>query len=419
MPLPLIVGLGVVSLSGFLGTAGTVSAIEKTNKCTAVQRSADDILRRANENMEYYRTSTKSHLEALGKTKLTIAADELKDFVDIFSKLKNVELLRIEGFDELDKIVLQKDFLMEMRSTATKAVDVFKTGLAGVGAGALIGWGVYGGVSTFAVTGGGAAIGALSGAAATNATLAWIGGGTLAAGGFGVAGGTVLLGGLIAAPALALMSGIASIAAGKRLDDAYSNRAEAEMVAEQVNKSGMELHHICSVAVLIKKNLKLLERRLNASNNLIAEIVLQKTEWNQLTIEEKHDVALAYKYAALIKSLIDMPLLGENGLLTKEAQKMYSDHKKKVSTVSATGAKITEADINDWKKKNVCQPDEAMCIIDPLAKTDLLKSVQLPAMPAECYVVIASVHKATGEIVCYSIVDRKAVDLSGVKIKNN
>jgi len=34
----------------------------------------------------------------------------------------------------------------------------------------------------------------LSGAAATKATLAWLGGGTLAAGGFGIAGGAVVLG---------------------------------------------------------------------------------------------------------------------------------------------------------------------------------------------------------------------------------
>ena len=39
----------------------------------------------------------------------------------------------------------------------------------------------------------GTAISTLSGAAATKATLAWLGGGTLAAGGLGVAGGAVVL----------------------------------------------------------------------------------------------------------------------------------------------------------------------------------------------------------------------------------
>jgi len=46
----------------------------------------------------------------------------------------------------------------------------------------------------------GAAISGLSGAAATNATLAWFGGGALAAGGTGMAGGAAVLGGLFAIP---------------------------------------------------------------------------------------------------------------------------------------------------------------------------------------------------------------------------
>ncbi len=40
----------------------------------------------------------------------------------------------------------------------------------------------------------GTAISALSGAAATKATIAWLGGGALAAGGLGIAGGTAVLG---------------------------------------------------------------------------------------------------------------------------------------------------------------------------------------------------------------------------------
>lgn len=46
----------------------------------------------------------------------------------------------------------------------------------------------------------GAAITGLSGVAATNATLAWFGGGALAAGGAGMAGGAAVLGGLFAIP---------------------------------------------------------------------------------------------------------------------------------------------------------------------------------------------------------------------------
>ena len=46
----------------------------------------------------------------------------------------------------------------------------------------------------------GTAIAGLSGVAATNATLAWFGGGAIAAGGSGMAGGMMVLGGIIAEP---------------------------------------------------------------------------------------------------------------------------------------------------------------------------------------------------------------------------
>ena len=48
-------------------------------------------------------------------------------------------------------------------------------------------------VSTFAVASTGTAISSLSGIAASNATLAWLGGGSIAAGGFGMTGGLVVL----------------------------------------------------------------------------------------------------------------------------------------------------------------------------------------------------------------------------------
>lgn len=54
----------------------------------------------------------------------------------------------------------------------------------------------------------GTAIGGLSGVAATNATLAWLGGGSLAAGGGGMALGSMVLGGIIAGPALLIAGGI-------------------------------------------------------------------------------------------------------------------------------------------------------------------------------------------------------------------
>jgi len=72
----------------------------------------------------------------------------------------------------------------------------------GAAAGATAAAAAYGATAAFASASTGAAISTLSGAAATSATLAALGGGSLATGGMGMAAGTMLLSGLIAAPIL-------------------------------------------------------------------------------------------------------------------------------------------------------------------------------------------------------------------------
>ena len=80
----------------------------------------------------------------------------------------------------------------------------------GIGAGTVAGgslavgsWALVGALGSAST---GAAISGLSGVAATNATLAWFGGGALAAGGAGVSGGMAVLGGIVAVPLVAIAS---------------------------------------------------------------------------------------------------------------------------------------------------------------------------------------------------------------------
>lgn len=76
-------------------------------------------------------------------------------------------------------------------------------GMAGIGGGALGAAGVMGAAFVFGTAGSGAAVSTLSGAAATNAALAWLGGGTLAAGGGGMAMGSIVVTGGAAVFAIA------------------------------------------------------------------------------------------------------------------------------------------------------------------------------------------------------------------------
>jgi hypothetical protein len=110
----------------------------------------------------------------------------------------------------------------------------------------------------------GAAISGLSGAAAWNATLAWLGGGSLAAGGGGMALGSIVLGGITVGPAV-LIGGFVLAGEGEkaltkaRQYEAEANTAIAKIAAakdfmQQVQRRIRELRHLVdsvnSLAVL-------------------------------------------------------------------------------------------------------------------------------------------------------------------------
>jgi len=76
--------------------------------------------------------------------------------------------------------------------------------VAGAGVGGAAAFGAFAAAATWGTASTGTLISTLSGVAATNATLAALGGGALAAGGAGIFGGTMVLAGIVAAPALIL-----------------------------------------------------------------------------------------------------------------------------------------------------------------------------------------------------------------------
>jgi len=90
-------------------------------------------------------------------------------------------------------------------------------------------------VATSATASTGAAIGSLTGAAATSATLAWLGGGSLAAGGLGVAGGALVLASIVTLPALIAVGGVLAY-------QGHKMRAQAATDAERLDQALDSLH---------------------------------------------------------------------------------------------------------------------------------------------------------------------------------
>ncbi|MEL3908307.1 MAG: hypothetical protein P1P64_04760 [Treponemataceae bacterium] len=118
-----------------------------------------------------------------------------------------------------------------------QAINATKGVATGVST-ALGAWALAGTIGTAST---GTAIASLSGVAATKATLAWLGGGSLAAGGGGMAAGTALLGGLVAVPALAVMGLFSHLSANKKIKEIKKEENKLLEYIEAVEKNILAL----------------------------------------------------------------------------------------------------------------------------------------------------------------------------------
>lgn len=329
MAIPIIFG-GIAAVTGVVGAAKGVKGALDTKEANEVQQRAERRLKIAQSKVEKSKAETNKAIQSLGEEKLHVCANQVNEFVDVYSKIKNVQLTDSLGIDELKKLNITDGNVREMKETALSAIGVLGSGVTGIGAGVLLGWGTYGGVMALGTASTGAAIGGLSGVAATNATLAWLGGGALAAGGGGMALGTVVLGGIIAGPALLVAGGLFGSKAKEKLNNAYSNLAEVRKIEAEIDTACAELKVVADVSMQINGLLKKLGEVSMKANYQMKQVVLNGTDWKKYTDDEKKTVVVAMKAVQAVKAVVDTPLLTEDGVITKEVNLILNnqDYKK-------------------------------------------------------------------------------------------
>lgn len=319
MALPLLF-IGVAAATGTFGVGSTIKAGFDANTAKNVNQNANEIVQSATDWVNAQRLACGRSLAQLGEEKLFVLNSTVTEFLDCFQKIKNVDFKETEGLDELKKMHLDEHEFVEMRSLVNFAGSLAGGAVAGTAGGALAAFGAYGAAQALAFASTGTAISALSGAAATNATLAFFGGGSLAAGGLGMAGGTAVLGGLVAGPALMVMGLVAGNAAKKNLEQAYTNRAEAVQIAAELEKAGLQCETIRRRTYLFYNLLARLDTYFLPLIYRMEEIVEQEGDnYRNYKSESKKVIASCASVAVSVKSVLDTPLLTDDGLLTGES----------------------------------------------------------------------------------------------------
>jgi hypothetical protein len=216
-------------------------------------------------------------------------------------KYEKLKAIRVNWKQQAEKIEL------EYQKAEVKAAG---QGAAGVGAGvAVVALGptaAMGIATTFGVASTGTAISALSGAAATNAALAWLGGGALAAGGGGMAAGSAFL--ALAGPVGWTIAGISVMASGLMFFKTKSDKERLENVYTLISNRDIKSYEL-AIVELSERITRIIDES-GKLNEAIAKIETFGTDYAQMTEEQQYELGAYVNLMEASTMLLVNPILG-------------------------------------------------------------------------------------------------------------
>ena len=328
---------------------GLLEPITHKEEIESLLNEAQSMYDNAKNKFESQKKQTTKRLENLGKVKVNAWTEGMDSFVTAFGTFKNVEMdRRIDSnMDFIGSDEEPKQMLMNIQNASMTANEVAKAGFAALGTGALVGIASYGGAMMFGTASTGTAIAALSGAAKTNATLAWFGGGAKAAGGLGMAGGKLILAGVIVAVAAV----IAGAKGKEKLAEAKKIHAEAEEAVSQMNimTTGMEGiakmsdNYSSFIKKLNKKFAPFLQEleRIKNSHPVDADGMI---DFDSLSIVEQKTLHVSWLMAQVYYHVLSTPILNSKGEVSSEAREALSASTKGLKQIKKDTYKMVDED---------------------------------------------------------------------------
>ncbi len=310
-----ILGL-IAGIAGLVGVGGIIDAKERIDNA---------------KRKYYYRRELYEEAEQLYKSEFYKTEDSLKELVTIrlnavITLGKAVEFLKKARIKER---VLAVDFditpqdLSKWEIASVNAMEIVSGMTGATLTGLSTATAAYGLIGILGNASTGTAIASLTGVAAKNATLAWLGGGSIAAGGGGIALGSVVLGSLIVGPAI-LAGAFFAQAKTEKIETEVAKQiaemdvAEAKM-SQQITTLKIVQQRVEEVRQTTIQSTNVLDHFLSKlsrrQSNILLRIITKLWRFN-VKLFTGRDLYLeeAYYVARLAKSLgeiLDVPILDE------------------------------------------------------------------------------------------------------------
>lgn len=300
MPIPLILGVGA-AIAGVAGVGTAAHGAKKMKDANDTMKATESQHRRNIEKFENQNKLTNEKMDELGKLELKVLKG-FEDFSNVIEKIQNRPKFEQYNKDGVSLPTYDKEEL----KTVSVGAGVLLGGVGGAAAGTFGGFAAAGATTSAVMALGtastGTAIASLSGVAATNATLAALGGGAIAAGGGGMVLGTTILGATTLGVGLLVGGIIFNVTGGKlsdKADEAYSQMKKAE---SSINKICSYLYELEKTAEDYTHSINIVRNKYLESYNYISYVVnkLHKVDWNEFSEQDK----LAVKNTVMLVGLL-------------------------------------------------------------------------------------------------------------------
>jgi hypothetical protein len=302
----LLVLVGAAAVAGI--SAGTKGAVDNV-RARSVRKAATQRYDEAVAECQEARLNAELVALQYGDFQMRAHQGTVGRFADWLER--NEHLVKRLNFKRVDGVWIRVPDIPKYKAAVGNVTAGLSGVVSAVGTGVSAQAGALWGVSTFASASTGTAISSLSGAAAQNAMLAWLGGGSLASGGGGVAVGTAVLSLVTVVPML-LIGGmtLGVIGAGKKTKAReYAAIVEVEIGRIQVAQ-----------ALLLST-----ERRIGELRQVLTRLVERATaaidELEVLDFDPKlhaREFLRALQLVTAVKEVLNTPILDpESGELTE------------------------------------------------------------------------------------------------------
>lgn len=286
--------------------------IKKKSELQIAQEETEKIAKKINKKIEALGEKTSDLFERL---------NSLQGVFDAIRGVPNEEKLKL---DKLKKVRLNWIQQVEKISAEYKTAQVKAIGGGAVGTSAgiaIVALGptaAMGVATTFGVASTGTAISALSGAAATNAALAWIGGGALAVGGGGIAAGNIFL--ALTGPVGWAIASAALLSSGLLFWKNNGDKKRLEKIFISISHRDTKSYQLAIVELNERSD------RIMSETELLSKMISVSksygTDYDKMTEQQQLQLITFVNFMYASTQLLVNPILG---LQPKYTEKDYSE----------------------------------------------------------------------------------------------